>query len=258
MFSRYGKILPEGCNLSYFENETENNQSVDNAINLALCYLNNDFYSNNQVKAINWLCKAKIYTEESLNKKMDIDKFFSFIKIMETESIFHSNFKELMDSAAKYTEVLRLSSSICRKSNSFSEGIGYFIGKSTKLKTVCFKYDPHSVGTLDSSAAIIIAKGLKINSSVEKLKIQFNDIKDEGVISIVEAIENNSNSKIKKISFRSCGMTDKSAKKIIDLLNKKEQIVAVNVKKNSINPNLQEKIKKIISKRKLIIKEMCE
>lgn len=227
-----------------FEAETKKEHNVNNAIKLAETYINAE-YPFHEEAALEWLCRAQEYANgQDLSENNDLYNLLKkFTKVYSI--IFDPNIKKLTAEILKCNSIKKLE--LYRTPPNHYQNIEDFLRKSKTIKEVYLRHfrDPFT----PSEIAPYIASGLSNNTSIQKLDLFGNWICDEGVIKILEAIESNPHSKITELNLCECGLGDKSAQKVLDVLEKKRNITHVNIFRNFISQELIEKINAIVLSR---------
>lgn len=238
--------------LEEYKNEVKQTQDVQKAISLAYYYRDttSSYY---EESALHWLCKAKQYAgTRNLSEFFNIDEFLQNLKKINYQFVFRADFEEIVAAIARNTSIKELG--FCPFTDydaEITKGIGTLLEKTTSIEKVSL----HSAwcfdgNRLNSNTITPIANALRTNTSIQSLDLNDTRISDEGVSKVVQAISANPNSKITSLNLACCGMTDKSAVEVLQLLRTNKQITWIHMLDNKgISKTIQEDINHILEER---------
>lgn len=236
--------------LKEYESDAEKTRDVNKALSMAYYHRNTErtFSSNS---AMYWLCEANGYLgDKSVGKVINLDEFFQKFKRIDSLAVFRSDAEVIADAAAKCSSIKKLYfSPFTSYYLETVKRIGSFLTKTTSIEEVVLAsvWTACEYKRLSSETVVPIAEALSTNTSITKLDVCVTEIQDEGVLKILEAIESNPHSKIRALNFASCGITDVGAKKIIEVLRKREQITWINTYSNeAISKSVSNEIEEIL------------
>lgn len=228
-----------------FEEHTHQTQNVTNAVSMAYHYR----YKNQDRK---WLRRAKEYLNNSgkkLSNLINVSEFLTINENIDAHALDLINIFEMDEKDPLLEKIRKLEFNKCCYRLETYEQIGLFLKKTTLIEKVDLSKDYICRNlcifklALNSSTVSSIANALLTNSSITLLNVANSRILDEGVTKIVSAIENNPKSRIMRLNFFDCGMTSISVDNIKRLINKKEQIIGVNIHCNEISNDEVQTIK---------------
>lgn len=238
--------------LKEYTEETEKTRDAKKAISLAHYSIHTRKpLDHSPAASLYWLCEAKRYLgEQSLNELINLDEFLQNFKKIETTAPFRSeqwfryDVEEIVEAIVRCPSIKELD--LPPQTDYYpdvAEKIGSFLAKTTYIEKVTFKKTPffdYKTKMINSQTVIPIADALRMNKSIKEFKISFANIGDEGVLKLLDAIESNPESKITLLDIRGCGMTDRSASKLVELLRKMKQLTVFSQDNNFSEPLAKE------------------
>ncbi len=251
--NQFRSEIQTSLTLGEYENETEKASDPKKAISLAHYYSTKGHVDNRA--SLYWLSKAKDFLKEkSLSKFIDIDQFFLRFKKIDSLAILCSKAEEIAEAIARCPSIKEIILDPLELEED-AKSIGSFLTKTTSTKKVTWraasKYANNGYFQKMSQSLIpLTISALKENKSVEELDFADTKMGDNGVLKLIEAIEGNPQSKIKRINLITSGITAVSFYKLIELIRKTEQITWVNIKFNSgIDAQMIGEIEQIMKER---------
>ena len=91
---------------------------------------------------------------------------------------------------------------------------------------------------IGDKGAIVIANALKTNSTIQKINLNYNEIGDKGVIAIIEALKTNST--LEEINLEGNNIGDKGMIAIVEALKTNSTIQKINSNYNQMGASLKQ------------------
>jgi hypothetical protein len=206
-----------------YEKKVQDTHDFSKALQLALHYRNRvSLGFNDERSALSWLCMTKDFLgEEKLGMLVDLQEFFLPFQSIEMKQLFTPGYEEILGAAVNSCSLRKLSfEPFSYYSQEELQRVGVLLGQTQSIQEVVLR-QPLSSCFYDITP---IAEALKINTSIQSLRIELMHIDDCGVKKILEAIESNSRSAIKFLSFSFCGATNSSAYRVIGFKKRNKKI----------------------------------
>lgn len=239
-FSKIGHNLT----LAEYTDKVEAEKNSEEAFRCASYHLN----KSDIPRAITWLVNAQYVLGSG--QKLDEDKLAVFFNrchcLEDAYKLFKKSNKPLVIEAAKsegISEVIFNNSRI-----NYSEiinGLCYFIAHSKSVKNLVLNVTNFKMEGLSDRYIDLLAKALKLNTSLTSIQITQPKLTDNGAIKILQAIRQNPSQTLETLTIESINLTDSSAKEALRTLKTKENITDLTLCSNSINFNLQSKLDSI-------------
>lgn len=239
--------------LDDYKKEAEYESDLKKIISVALYYRNKKSKSSLR-RSLYWLCKAQsCLSETSIAELIDLESFVDQYEKITTSTVFYSHYKDIANAFSKSQSLISLQfASDTEYTLELAEGIGSFISQTNSVQIMdlssvwscsrCYKLDHRTIEP--------IAEALKINTSIIEINFADTSIGDKGLKLLLEAIRSNSKTKIKYLNLFSCGLTNESAKILLEFIKDKEQIRRVNISCNrSISKELNKEVKDVLNER---------
>lgn len=242
--NHYLKVMPTDYLLSEREKFAEETKNFEEAITLAKVY--NEKQQERSIlyppeNSIYWLLEAQKYNPEKfgkLQKSLNMSEFFHFF------THIYSGSRLFTEEAMPILEVLKdivtdLSFGCYFSPHYVNAYLSEFIQKSTTLKSLdisttqtpdTFKYGYlKREKYLNSSHMHHIAKGLKVNTSLESLNIADQPIGDKGLCILLNALSSNPHAKLKSLNLFNTDITEDGLKALEKFLetNKTLQYISI-------------------------------
>lgn len=131
---------------------------------------------------------------------------------------------------------------------------GVFLSKAKYLKTLEFSYIAEG-SYIEPTQAAVLASGLSKNTTLKNLLLCDQDIKDEGLLAILDALKQNPKSKLKYINLSCCKLTNVSAKALLAHIKENNSLLDVSLFKNRISNDFIQNINLAIQQKKLSMNE---
>ncbi|MDP1879308.1 MAG: hypothetical protein Q8K60_00030 [Parachlamydiaceae bacterium] len=250
---KHQRHIKTSLTLNEYIDDLQDSRDFKKALALAYYYINEVNF--NEKAVLSCLCSAQRYLgEESLGALIDLNGFLIKFTSINSLIIFKTYARAITDTIAQCATIKKLEISAYTDYDLITtQEIGRFLSNANFIEKASFPASPftkHHYEKLNEKTIIPIAEALRTNSSLKKLNLSGTIIGDIGVLKVIEALEVNIDSKMTELNFFNCGMTNKSAVKVLELFEKMEQLTWVNVKWNrQISSSIQEKFDQIIEKR---------
>lgn len=262
-------------NVPEYEHIIKNNRDFYGAIKLAENYSKLFHWQFNlnipvskeeiEQKAMGWLWESLSYKPENvnINEAINLKQFFSRFTKISCPYLFSDNAKTLLAALKENKSIEALDFSMPIPDN-YSDNFNYlnenfsdYILTSTTLKKIDLCNTSNQRYKLQTSDISYLAKGIKTNVSVEKIFLRNQNVGNEGLSLLLEAIAGNPNTKISTLNLIQASIGDEGATALIQFLRKNTSLQTVYLTEvngdqntNTVSPALASEIKKLLKSNK--------
>lgn len=215
----------------------------------------------NEKKALFYLCVVKdCLNKERSVKRIDelvnLNQFFSRLTGIYAIEIFEEGLEELVVAAAKCPKIKNFQ----LKNVSFksAKGMGKFLEETQSVTEVTFSSNKTKRrNKLTEENLGYLANGLGKNTSITKLILEFEDLDDTDLHSILVAIGDNSRSSISEVIVSTKMRTNYAARKAVDMMKKNKKFLVFFTNTQHLCSDVYEELEKCTKKNLVPLCKPC-
>ena len=106
--------------------------------------------------------------------------------------------------------------------------------------------DGYGRGTYTADGITAIADALRVNGSLTALVLSFNNLKDEGVSAVCEAIQSNKETKLSSLNFRHNGVGPVGANAVAAMVAATGSLIECDLRQNNMGEEEEASIRKSV------------